>query len=97
MVGETYLDSSQHNTRIRMLQLRNHPLTNMLTLPFIHRRIPRQRIQNRHAAPFRAFVQCDEEFVEYGVGDDEDVFRGSGGDGCGVDVCECAYCVRYDL
>lgn len=80
-----------------MLKLRNNSLTNMLTLPLILSIITRQRIEDGDTTPFRAFIQGNEQFVKYGVGDDEDLCAGAVGNRRIVNICQCSNRICDDL
>jgi hypothetical protein len=76
-----------------MLKLGHDPLTNMLCLFLIRRLVSRNAVEDSDAAPFRAFVEGDEEFGEDVCVELKQAagVRVVGFGGGGVDVDQCGY------
>lgn len=55
-----YLHSGEYYAGVRVLELRNHALADVLTLLIAFRLVSRQRVQDRYASPLRALVQSDQ-------------------------------------
>lgn len=86
-----HLDGSEHNTGIRVLELGDNALTDMLALPLVLGLITRQSIEDGDTTPLGTFVQGDQEFVQNGVVDNEDFMRCAGGNGGFMDICQRGY------
>jgi hypothetical protein len=62
--GRINLDCGQNDAPVSMLELRDDSLADVFALLLVLGRIPRQCVQNGDAAPFRTFVESDEQFVK---------------------------------
>jgi hypothetical protein len=58
------LDRGEDDTSIDVLELGYHAFADMFRFLFVLRHVASEGVENGHSAPFGAFVECDEEFVE---------------------------------